>query len=153
MSLNWDDVRRHFAHDEGWFCDVIVPSADAELRDLLDLIQQRGWAYEYAEDGERRRLPPYDDIKQAQQQRAPLLTFWPGGTLPLNVHFFDEAVETTFDPRNLHGQEDLDALVAYMRVLGRHFGSPIAVTVESRPDLELLRYEPHNDCVVRVPTA
>jgi hypothetical protein len=96
-------------------------------------------------------LPKYDDIKQAQEQRAPRLTFWPAESLPLNIHFFGHGVEATFDPQSLRGQDDLDALVSCMQVLGRHFCSPVAVTVESRPDLDLMRYEPQTDSVTLAP--
>ncbi len=150
MSLTWDDVRADFGHDDGSFCDLLVRGPDAKMRDLLDVIRQRCWACKYTEDGIDRRLPTYDEIKQAQQERAPLLTFWPGGTLPLNVHFFNDEVEATFDPRSLQGQEDLDVLLTCMRVLGRHFSSPVTVTVESSPEAELLRFKPESDGVVHV---
>jgi hypothetical protein len=39
MAPRWEDARAHFAHDEGWFCDLVVTDPDAELREVLGLIQ------------------------------------------------------------------------------------------------------------------
>lgn len=152
MSLRWDDIRDAFAHDEGWFCDVLVPSPPGTLQGLLDVVRRQGWAYKYTEDGTDRRLPTYAQIKQVREHRAPILTFWPGKTLPLNVHFFaDDAVEATFDPRDLLGPQELDALLQCLRVLGRHFGCDVSVTVESQPKMVMLRYDAASDGVVHVP--
>ncbi len=60
-----------------------------------------------------------------------------------NCHFFTpEEVEFDIDPRDVTGQEQLDALFAFMRCLVSAVGKEAILTAENCPDIVVFRVRP-----------
>jgi hypothetical protein len=69
----------------------------------------------------------------------------------VNVRFFAvEEIEVDFSPEELQGQEQLDAVCAFLRAVGRRLGKPMVLTPENAPDRPLIGYDVTADRVVRV---
>jgi hypothetical protein len=68
----------------------------------------------------------------------------------LNAHFFcEDEIEFDLDPRELLDDDDLAAILDFMRVIGRRLRKEVLVSVESLPRLSPeLRYDPRDDEVV-----
>jgi hypothetical protein len=55
-----------------------------------------------------------------------------------------------FSPEELQGQERLDLLCGFLRVVGRRLGKPVILTPESSPDHPLIGYDVDADRVIAV---
>ncbi len=63
------------------------------------------------------------------------------GGLLFNCHFFtDEEIEFDLDPREVKGQDTLDAVLTFMRGIGQAVGKRVILTPESLVVVLLARY-------------
>jgi hypothetical protein len=61
----------------------------------------------------------------------------------INCHFFTEQeIELDLDPREVNSEERLNSLFRFMKVLGKHLGKEVILTLENSPHLVLLRTSP-----------
>ena len=69
-------------------------------------------------------------------------------------HFFSsDWIEFGIDPKEIHGQPELDLVCDFVRLIGRTLGKPVAVCMESSPEIPIMRYEPRRNEFARVPPA
>jgi hypothetical protein len=156
-DLLWDDVREWFDPEaNGVLPDVCVPDATlADWQAVVDLVRSRGWAYEYSEDGEVRRLSDrVEDMLSRMHHAAVLLKVWP---VPEVRAFFRlwSAHQVDFDVglRELQGQERLDVLCGFMRAIGRRLAKPVLLSPEGFETRPVIGYQVDVDRVVVLPGA
>ena len=72
----------------------------------------------------------------------------PAADILVNIHFLsDDEIEFDVDPRELQGQDRLDVLCSFLRIIGSKLNKPVVVTPENTPDRPLLTYTPSDDRV------
>lgn len=65
------------------------------------------------------------------------------GDVYLNCHFFcEEEIEFDLDPRELRGEQDLQAVVAFMSTLANGTGKPAILTHENSQQAVILTIQP-----------
>jgi hypothetical protein len=62
------------------------------------------------------------------------------GSVQLNCHFFcANEIEFDLDPREVHGQADLDALLSFMEMIAVATAKPVLMTPENMHDSPFIR--------------
>ena len=65
------------------------------------------------------------------------------GGLFANTHFFTDAeIEFDLDPREIHGQDHLDSVLAFMRLLASATEKEAILTPENQPGIVIFRARP-----------
>src|SRR4051812_9958117 len=121
-GLTWDRVCSEFAFDGGWR-DIYVLGTDMTAwQRMLDKLRATDYELTYLRD-EQPTVLPYDAIEAFPlpgEDRLLQVRF--GGVLA-NCHFFtSEQIEFDIDPREVTGQEQLDAVIGFMRCLAEAVG-------------------------------
>ncbi|GAA1023601.1 hypothetical protein Aple_077190 [Acrocarpospora pleiomorpha] len=151
-DLLWDDVRDLFDPDlMGALPDVCVAGTSIDdWQTVFDLIQSRGWAWEYSEGGVVGPLPSATEVlTRPVDAEAVVLRVWPVADV-LAVFRPYSADEIDFDV-NLHelqGQAGVDVLCSFLGVIGRQLGKPVAMTAEGDSGNPVLGFDPAVDRVV-----
>jgi hypothetical protein len=121
---------------------------------LLDIARRLGG--QFAVDGKQTPLPGRaHDVFATRDSATALLSFnWNG--IAFAAHFFvQNEVELDFVPKDVTGQERLDALCAFLRELATATNKEVIVTPENYRESPILRvgssglvrYERHADAV------
>ncbi|MEO6046521.1 MAG: hypothetical protein ABIQ57_03510 [Candidatus Kapaibacterium sp.] len=65
------------------------------------------------------------------------------GSVTFVFHFFTEKeIECDIDSRSVQSQSDLDALLAFMKMMGDAIGKQVILTAENCREIVMIRYEP-----------
>ena len=141
MGLQWEAVRTEFEFDGSWR-DIYVLGTDlTDWQRMLDSLRASAFevAY-YAGHDEAVELPASAaEAFPRTGEHDRLLTVRFGG-VGANCHFFLETeIEWDIDPREVTGQRELDALVAFMQALATAVGKDVVLTPENLPQTAVLR--------------
>src|ERR1700682_724912 len=142
-ALAWDTVRNEFDFDGSWR-DIYVFRTDmADWQRMLDAIRAAGYTLVYFRDNQPTELP--GDASQAFALTGEcdrLLSVW-FANVQANCHFFtDEEIEFDIDPREVKGQQQLDALLGFMHCLAEAVGKETVLTAENCPEAVVFRVRP-----------
>lgn len=142
-GLAWDAVRDEFDFDGSWR-DIYVLGIDmATWQRMLDGLRAAGYDIAYFRDGQPAELPT--DANQAfplPDECDRMLSVRFVGVLA-NCHFFTpDEIEFDIDPRDVKGQEQLDALFRFMRSLAEIAGKEAILTAENCPEKAIFRVRP-----------
>lgn len=125
-ELRWSDVGGWYDPPDAPLHDGCVVGAGGQ-RAVVELVRRQGWRSEELASG--------------------TLAVWPADGFQVN--FFDcggEDVDFDIDVRELRGQERLDLLSAFLRVMGQAFRAPVAMRGEGDdPGFSLFHYDPETD--------
>jgi hypothetical protein len=148
-GLAWDAVREEFAFDDGSWRDIYVLGTDmATWQRMLDGLRAAGYDMAYFRDLQPTELPA--EAKQAfppPDECNRLLSVRFAGVLA-NCHFFTpEEIEFDIDPREVKGQEQLDALLGFMHCLAEAAAKEAILTAENCPEIVILRVRPGQSAV------
>lgn len=148
----WDQTARRLTEDEGALIDVFVAGVGPTgWQVVLDLPREKGWAYEYAEDGKRLPVPTPQIITTRRSTVSCSFKFEVTPNLSLTTAFFDpDDIELWFDPRRLVTRDDVTGLRSVIRMLGRRLKADVMVTTENHHDWVYLRYDLDRDEVIEV---
>jgi hypothetical protein len=151
-ELGWDDVREWFdPESNGVLPDVRVSNTSvADWQAVVDLIRSKGWAYEYAVDGQVFRVPHrVEDMLSLQDEAGVTLRVWPApGVLVIFRPYAAEQIDFDVDLRELQGQRRLDVLCQLMRAIGRRLGKPVVMTAEGSDTAPIMGYDAQGDRMV-----
>ncbi|MCC5478395.1 hypothetical protein [Streptomyces barringtoniae] len=142
-ELLWDDVRWFFDPEMmGSLPDVWVPNAsERDWQAVLDLVVERGWAFQYREGSAALPLPPARAVlSRPADAEQPHLEVRPVQDMLAIFRFYAaEEIDFDVDLREIQGQEPLDALSGFLAAIGRRLGKPVLMGAEggdgSRPVL------------------
>ena len=151
-DLLWEDVSRLFEPDGSLLDAYVFETTVADWQNFVDLVRPAGWWFTYSEDGYAVRLPErVEEVLARSGEMAVLLQVRPVPEVLVNVHFFiEEEIEVDLDPRELQGQEQLDAVCAFLRAVGRRLGRPMVLTPENGAAHPLIGYDLASDRVLRL---
>lgn len=133
-DLLWNDVRWFFDPEVmGTLPDVRVPnSSETDWQSVLDLVEERGWAFRYCEGSAVLPLPPAGVVlSRPAGAELPLLEVRPVPDM-LAIFRFQAAQEIDFDLdlREIQGQERLDVLCRFLAAIDRRLGKPVLMDSE-----------------------
>ncbi|MFJ4982411.1 hypothetical protein ACIP9H_01265 [Streptomyces sp. NPDC088732] len=144
-DLLWDDVAWLLdPADWGYLPDVFIKDATAaDWQAVLDLIRERGWAFEYFEGAEMLPLPRAEAVlSRSPDAECPSLRVWPHPEVCAIFRFLgDEQIDFDVDVRELQGQERLDLLCGFLTAIGRRLGTSVPLFPEGGGTEPLLGYD------------
>lgn len=146
-------MAREFEFD-GTLRDIYVLSVDINAwQRVLDELRAGPYELTYFRDGVLSELPlTAQDAFPDEKTCAQLLSIGFAGVL-VNGHFFiPDEIEFDIDPREFHGQEQLDAVFEFMRLLSRATGKCAILTEENGPERVIFRSYPDRAEVEYVPS-
>lgn len=149
----WESVAREFEFDGTWR-DIYVLDADISLwQRVLDALRVGPFELKYYRDDTLSELPA------AAQQAFPdagwsdrlLWVIFAG--VQAKCHFFTtDEIEFDIDPREVRGQEQLNAVFEFMRLLSRATGKCAILTEENCPERAIFQTYPDRTEVEYVPS-
>lgn len=144
-DLLWDEVAWLLdPADGGCLPDVFVDhTTAADWQAVLDLIAERGWAFEYVEGATVKPLPRADTVlSRSADAECPNLRVWPDpGVCAIFRFLGDEQIDFDVDLRELQGQERLDVLCGFLIEIGRRLGKSVPLFPEGGGTEPLLGYD------------
>lgn len=151
-NLAWQTVKQEFAFD-GSLRDLYV--FDTDLQDwqhVFDRLRQDHYELVYHRDGTTAELPAAAaDAFPAPDENVRMLWVKFAG-IQANCHFFwSQDIEFDIDPREVVGQVQLDALLAFLQLLADATGKPAVLTPESGSETAIFRASPGQSAVEYTP--
>ncbi len=138
--LNWQDVRGEFVFD-GCLLDIYLFETDwADWEHLLNGLRTSDFCLSYFLDGKPAASPT--DARQAFADReafATCLSVGFGGVIANTFFFTPLEIEFDIDPREITGQDKLDALIGFMSWLAARIGKEAVLTPENCPESIIFR--------------
>ncbi len=144
--LLWDDQVAWLLDpaDGGCLPDVFVEETTAaDWQVVLDLIEEEGWVFEYAEGDAVLPLPRAEAVlSRPAGAECPSLRVWPyPGVCAIFRFLGDEQIDFDVDLRELQGQERLDVLCGFLTVMGRRLGKSVLLFPEGGGTEPLLGFD------------
>jgi hypothetical protein len=129
-------------HCDGSLRDLYVPDASMDLwHQLFTFLQRRSYRLSLYVDGTISELP--GDVREVfalRDKATPLLSVEVEG-VTLNCHFFvEKEIELDFDPRQIAGVSQANAILKFMLDLGRFLDKEVRMTEENAPDCVIFRF-------------
>jgi hypothetical protein len=151
-EIAWDAVRDEFAFDASWRDIYVLETDITSWQRMLDGLRAAGYDLVYFRDNQPTELP----VQAAQAFPLPdecdrlLLVRFAG--VQANCHFFcAKDIEFDIDPREVIGQEQLDALLGFMRCLSQAVGKDAILTLENCPEIVIFCIRPGQSVVEHKP--
>lgn len=151
-DLHWNEVKNFFDPDlMGQLPDILVPAASvADWQALFDLVQARGWQWQYSEG--RAVLPlPQAAVVLARLDESEIaeLRVWPvPGVLAIFRIMSADEIDFDVNLEELQGQEGVDILCGLLTEIGRALGKPVIMMPEGGSPPPVLGFDPAVDRVV-----
>lgn len=150
--MEWRQIAPDFAFDGSWRDIYVLATTLSDWQVVLDRLRQFEPAPIYRVDGEARAIPDRAEEAFVSRTSAGVLLSFSIGKAVLNCHFFvvDE-IEFDLDPREIGDSEQFEALVGFMRLLGKLTAKVVLLTPENVRERPILRYSPDVQEIVWVP--
>ena len=132
--IAWETVRAEFAFDGSWRDIYVLGTNIATWERMLDGIRAKGYNLKYSRDNRPAELPAHvAQVFAIRSESSPLLSVEFEGVLA-NCHFFAPGeIEFDIDPREVRGQERLDALIGFMHCLAEAVGKEVLQREDRSP--------------------
>jgi hypothetical protein len=150
MTIAWDEVSHEFG-DEGALREIVVRGADLETWDRVLRHLQREHGPRFSVN-DRVAGTPRDaaELLQAASGSMPLFSFRIA-EVELTCHVTGgREIVFAFDPREVAGQEELDALIRFLEEIGRTAERDVILTYEYWRSESILRWD-HAAGIVTTP--
>jgi len=139
--LLWESVKDEFVWEGSWR-DICVPDASLDTwRAVVDAARDCESRFEAGDGGPK--FPT--EIAAVFDHASGSRPLWciSAGRVRLHCHFFDlSEIEFDFDPRQVTGQLELDAVLRFMGVVARSSGRCALMTPENMHDAPFIRVAP-----------
>jgi hypothetical protein len=147
-GVAWETVAREFAFDGSWR-DIYVFDAGVEgWQSVLDRLRQARYELVYRDAGEVRELPAVAaDAFPADGRADRTLSVKFEGVLAYAHFFTPDEIEFDVDPGAIGGQKQLDALLAFMRLLSDATNRDAVLTPENCREIVVFRTRPNQSAV------
>jgi hypothetical protein len=144
--IDWPQVAHEFEPD-GSLRDIYVSdTSSADWQAVLDHLREKYGPVRLTVDGVDTPVPAHVRELFAIRERAnPELGFLVAG-MRLACHLFtQDEIEFDLRPEEVTGPDQLNALVVFLRELGRITGKSVALTPENLLASPILRFQPGDD--------
>ncbi|MFF2548088.1 hypothetical protein ACFVUY_36770 [Kitasatospora sp. NPDC058063] len=145
-DLLWDDQVAWLLDptDGGCLPDAFVEDTTAaDWQAVLDLIEEQGWTFEYAEGEAVLPLPRAEAVlSRPADAECPSLSVRPDpGVCAIFRFLGEEQIDFDVDLRELQGQERLDVLCGFLTAIGRRLGKSVPLFPEGGGTQPLLGFD------------
>ncbi|MFT3928494.1 MAG: hypothetical protein QM778_38550 [Myxococcales bacterium] len=139
--LGWSEVRAEFVWDGSWR-DLCVRAANLDdWQHVLDALRVAGFSMEYTVAGVPSELPLQVSEVFMRSVEGCLLSVTTAGVLLVTQFFDEDEIVFDLDPREVVGQVELDAALAFMKVLACATGKDALMTPENMHDVPFIRVD------------
>jgi hypothetical protein len=147
-EIAWETVRDEFAFDGSWRDIYVFGTTIADWQRMLDAIRSAGYRLTYFRADQPSELPTNaEDAFPLPDECDRRLSVWFADVLA-NCHFFTvEEIEFDIDPREVKGQEELSALLGFMRCLAHATDKEVVLTAENMREIVVFRVSPAKSAV------
>lgn len=144
--MAWEEIASELAWDGAWRDIYVVGATIADWRRILALLNDMTPdALAFYVDGEKLLSAPSADLIFERRQETSTLLQVSAGNVHLNCHFFcEEEIEFDLDPRELRGEQDFQAVLAFMSTLANGTGKPAILTHENSQEAVIWTVQPGN---------
>lgn len=147
-ALSLDALRQRVGDDDGHLPNGRAEDVDAAAwATFLDELQHSGWQVRRGDD-------PSDDWPRTAAAAAAhdglTLHGQPSDNVWVNIFpsWGTDSIWFDFNVREMQRQQDADALMAFLRLLGRAAQRPVLLSYEGADEMVFARYEPAQDALV-----
>jgi hypothetical protein len=142
-EIAWETVRDEFAFDGSWRDIYVFGATIADWQRMLEVIRSAGYRLTYFRADQPTELPTKAaDAFPLPDECDRRLSVWFADVLA-NCHFFTvDEIEFDIDPREVKGQQELNALFGFMRCLAQATDKDVVLTAENMPELTIFRVSP-----------
>jgi len=146
-DLHWEQVSDLFDPElMGTLSDLFIPDATVEnWQTVLDLVAASGWQWQFEIGTAEQSLRTAASIfARPDGDETAVLKVWPEpGVLAIFRLYAESEVSFDVDLRELQGQQRIDTLCAFLRVIGSKVGKPVLMTPEGgSQERPVLGYDP-----------
>jgi hypothetical protein len=142
-EIVWNTVRDEFAFDGSCRDIYVFGTTIADWQRMLDAIRSAGYRLTYFRADQPIEMPRNaEDAFPLLDERDRRLSVWFADVLA-NCHFFAvEEIEFDIDPRDVKGQQELNALFGFMRCLALATDKEVVLTAENMREIVVFRVSP-----------
>ena len=142
--MTWTEIASEFECDGAWRDIYVLDTTLGDWQRILDaLIDHDPNALAFSLEKEEVASIPSAKVIFELSPKMTILLQATLGNVHLNCHFFSkEQVEFDLDPSELLGEEDLQGVVGFMRILANATGKPAILTHENDQDAVILTIQP-----------
>jgi len=139
-TVDWAALASDFSPD-GSLRDIhILDSTREDWQAILDAVRHAGFSLRFLVDSDPAQLPDrVADIFAMQEHNALSLQIGSSGVWVHCHSFADYEIEFNIDPREVSGQDGLDAVVGFMKMLAETVNRAVVLTHENTPAAVILR--------------
>jgi hypothetical protein len=139
----WNDVKDEFVWEGSWRDICVLDTTISDWRSVWLTLTAPDVRAAFKIDDVEAALPEDVDRVFARRNESSVILSVVVSGVQLNCHFFGEfEIEFDLDPREVTGQADFDAVVAFMRKLAAATGKVAFMTPENTHDAPFLRVAP-----------
>jgi hypothetical protein len=117
--------------------------ADAAWRDFLARLKDGNWTTTWPDEQGRSPSTVMDFADYAFAKG--FVEVAPTVIIQLYPSWGTDAIWFDFNAREMRSQQDVDALSAFIRMVGRTTGAPVELSYEGRDEDVFAAYDPHTD--------
>jgi hypothetical protein len=142
-EIAWETVRDEFVFDGSWQDIYVFGTSIADWQRMLDAIRSAGYRLTYFRTDQPTEMPTNaGDAFPLPGECDRRLSVWFADVIA-NCHFFTvEEIEFDIDPRELRGQQELNALFGFMRYLAQATDKEAVLTAENLREIFIFRVSP-----------
>lgn len=142
-EIAWETVRDEFTFDGSWRDIYVFRTTIADWQRMWDAIRSAGYGLTYFRAGHSAEIPTkVEDAFPLPDECDRRLSVCFAGILA-NCHFFTtEEIEFDIDPREVQGQQQLNALLEFMRCLAQATDKDVVLTAENTREIVVFRVLP-----------
>lgn len=142
--IQWETCKQDFDWDlDGGWRDIYVLSTTLDDWRAFYCLLRQNYQLEYFVDSSPQALPAtIEEIIATHKDASPLLRFRVDSILICCHFFFPNEIEVDIDPREIASQENLNALLGFMRQVGDVVSKRVILTPESFREQTIISYEP-----------
>jgi hypothetical protein len=143
MIPAWSDVRMEFQFDGSWRDIYIIRTTISDWQLVIDALRDSPFDLQYKGSGVPTTCPASARDAFPGPGCADRLLSVDAGGVALNCHFFNESeIEFDFDPRQVTGQDQLNAVLSFMQLISRACDKEAVLTPENARDATIFRVRP-----------
>jgi hypothetical protein len=142
-EIAWETVRDEFAFDGSWRDIYVFGTTIADWQRMLGAIRSAGYRLTYFRTDQPTEMPSkVEDAFPLPDECDRRLSVCIGDVLA-NCYFFTvEEIEFDIDPREVKGQQELNALFGFMRCLAHGTEREVVLTAENMREIVIFRVSP-----------
>ena len=145
--LRWEECSEAFKVDGSLRDLYIFDTTLNEWDEFLQFLKFSQYSVEYSIDDVTAEIPisAHRGLNDRKHSHKLVIRF---DTIRLNCFFFMEnEIELDIDPKEINKQEDLDALLEFISMLGNTLSKEVFITEENSPEEVWIHYSPKQDRV------